>query len=640
MATIIKYPTSVDAIEGVPSFVSAHNACQLDGDAAWRVLSANSPRVEGFCTGFNFHEFINEQCVIRSVMVYARYRCAGARLYMNGVVAGKDLSTVSTPLMGSDDHSYVFDLTHCKETWSPTDFADDGFKLRVGFEGSEGSAELDSVRVEVIVDEQSHEIEPDADGNNIQWTPSSNKLLHHEAVSRQVFAPAVPDKSSYISTLQKRSSEEWTYSTVKVKNARGVKIWLYGYHLGVEVSINKGGVWSVAQVVSPTLEDRWTAVIFPGFYSQREIDDLQVRVKYADKTQATDKTAVIYASYIEVFEGGSCGDCCDHIRIETSGDPAGNKSWLFARDGCEYRTNDGISFMALNGFIWTAYLYADGHVRQWEAPSEGGCPPLYTTAWTEVYNEVGAVGEAAIKIEAFNCPGQQHARMLGESSNSAGNSSSSSSSSISSSWAPTGCTIYDFFNRANTATNIGTTTSGHTWSQIQGTWGIVTNQAYRDSGQAQSSENLVAISNGWADADVSLALATNNGYSGVVLRNDGTYSNFIMWYALGTGTVQLWTRISGVWAQIDSVSATVNPGSRIRLTAQGSEIKGYMNGVLLTTQTISDANLNTNTGVGMYEENGANTRFEDFCARQMSSSSSSSSSALGAYLKDYFLMFL
>lgn len=162
--------------------------------------------------------------------------------------------------------------------------------------------------------------------------------------------------------------------------------------------------------------------------------------------------------------------------------------------------------------------------------------------------------------------------------------------------------VTDTFTRSDSS-SLGTTETGQTWVPYVGaTWAIA-------SGAAKSSTNdsAAAVESGMSDVDISLDVldVTSAKSGGIVFRLiDG--NQFVMWKLVEGGSNIIFISKSG--ASSYTTLATIVSANRIvgtntlRVVAQGTSLKGYLNGVLQTT--ISSAQFQAATKHGMTDHVG------------------------------------
>lgn len=148
---------------------------------------------------------------------------------------------------------------------------------------------------------------------------------------------------------------------------------------------------------------------------------------------------------------------------------------------------------------------------------------------------------------------------------------------------------FDDFNRANSTTGMGTSSSGHTWVDLAGTWGIIDNQAYlvTPAGDGQSSS---VIETTFADGVLQVQF-TSNGTGGITTTTSGAGSSvvfravdnnnyWILETAGGNAAWTLFTRSAGTFtAQFNSaVLPPISPGDIVTIILSGTNIQVRRNG--------------------------------------------------------------
>ena len=166
--------------------------------------------------------------------------------------------------------------------------------------------------------------------------------------------------------------------------------------------------------------------------------------------------------------------------------------------------------------------------------------------------------------------------------------------------------MLDDFNRANSTTTLGTSSSGAVWTAHGGTWGINSNQAYVVS--ADTAEHVASIEAGKSDLTVSASILMNGNNPCLIFRlQDGT--NFMMALCLaGTGQIQFYKRVAGAYTSLGlSATGLYASGSTntLSVTAAGSSLSAKLNGT--TVLSITDATFSTQTKVGFRHQNGSSS---------------------------------
>lgn len=178
------------------------------------------------------------------------------------------------------------------------------------------------------------------------------------------------------------------------------------------------------------------------------------------------------------------------------------------------------------------------------------------------------------------------------------------------SFASAGVDIADDFNRANTTNAIGSTSTGaKAWSQVLGTWGITSNQAYESSYALAT--NIAVVESGVADCTVSVKIGSNGSYSGLVFRSDGTTANGIfVQYDDVSKVLNMLKKVGGVQTSIGTpASVTLALTDVVAVVLSGSSITVKVNGVTKISVTETDNATRTKHGIWSY---GAAGSFDDF----------------------------
>lgn len=168
-------------------------------------------------------------------------------------------------------------------------------------------------------------------------------------------------------------------------------------------------------------------------------------------------------------------------------------------------------------------------------------------------------------------------------------------------------TIVDTFNRADSASSLGTTSDGTaTWTVLQGgPFGISSNQAYMPGSIASS---VAYVDPGDADTTVAVkvaALTISTAAAGPAFRVSSA-NNYWAVYCLNT-TATLYKVVGGAFGSQGTF--TVAAGDTISVVLSGSSIVAKRNGA--TQLTVTDSTFSTATKHGLYME-GSSTRLDDF----------------------------
>lgn len=169
--------------------------------------------------------------------------------------------------------------------------------------------------------------------------------------------------------------------------------------------------------------------------------------------------------------------------------------------------------------------------------------------------------------------------------------------------------ITEDFTRADSGTQIGHLL---TWTQVSGVWGTFSNTAYKASTDGS-----------YHAARAESALASNDQYAQVVVANNAdalgagpcvrfdasaqTYYTFVSF----SGTGYLIKVVAGTGTAIGSAAHTYANGQTWRVEAEGTTIRGIVNGVTVVTVTDSSIAAGLYTGLNSY---GTTATFDDFAA--------------------------
>lgn len=169
--------------------------------------------------------------------------------------------------------------------------------------------------------------------------------------------------------------------------------------------------------------------------------------------------------------------------------------------------------------------------------------------------------------------------------------------------------ITDDFNRANSATSLGTTAQGYVWQAQQGVWGITTNTAYKVTATAQGT---AVIDTGLPDfiLEVTLLTKTNDG-GGICFRSTDLNNHWMTEAAVDGGW--LYKVSAGSYATRFSIGGVFAIGETVRVEAIGSSITVFRNNVQALTMT--DAFNQTATKHGLRDYTGT-VRMDNWSAKR------------------------
>ncbi|MDR6883008.1 fibronectin type III domain-containing protein [Bacillus sp. 3255] len=173
--------------------------------------------------------------------------------------------------------------------------------------------------------------------------------------------------------------------------------------------------------------------------------------------------------------------------------------------------------------------------------------------------------------------------------------------------------IADTFDRADSATSLGTSSSGHTWTSgnVNGL-GIISNAAY-SSFAAGTLLNWIdsAYASGLElSVDVAADVATQYG---IVFRytDPSNYLELVRKGTAGTHTIQLIKHVANIQTVIvQSVQAAIAAPYKLRVVLEGKRIRGYLGATLvidLQTSVLFGA-----TKVGLVSNGATDSRMDNF----------------------------
>jgi len=170
-------------------------------------------------------------------------------------------------------------------------------------------------------------------------------------------------------------------------------------------------------------------------------------------------------------------------------------------------------------------------------------------------------------------------------------------------------TFTDDFNRANGA-------PGANWVDGTGLWTIVSNQlSSGTSGGTIVIRAATAMATNDNSAQVTIA-ATGSVSHGVWCRGNTGFTSGYLWRNDGTSWV-LFSNVGGSFTSIGSFAGAAVAGDIAKVTAVGSTITGYVNGIARVT--VTNTAVTTGTSVGLRAESSGVLRFDDFTASDVTS---------------------
>lgn len=168
---------------------------------------------------------------------------------------------------------------------------------------------------------------------------------------------------------------------------------------------------------------------------------------------------------------------------------------------------------------------------------------------------------------------------------------------------------WDNFNRADAA-SLGNTPTGSAWTLVNN-WQILSNKARCTSASGLATFALTA--NVVAEVSLSNLNADATAAAGIVFRfsSSSSYWRFII-NRSGGSTWVLSKIVGGVTSTVTSGAITAADTAELRVIAQGTRIRCWLDRKLVTDTTSSDGS--SNTSVGLYTLSDTTTDFDDFYA--------------------------
>lgn len=177
----------------------------------------------------------------------------------------------------------------------------------------------------------------------------------------------------------------------------------------------------------------------------------------------------------------------------------------------------------------------------------------------------------------------------------------------------TGTQPTDRFVRADSASALGTTTTGQAWTSDSGTWGLTGGRAYM---VAQSGDSLATFNSGLANVDLScdFVYATDGG---IIFRQVDVNDFWLVLLPPATNRLQLYKRTGvATYTQVANPLVTLFPGTsyNLRVTASGNTINVFLDDTLVVGP-ITDATFNTATRVGIRQNAAGAQRWMNILAK-------------------------
>lgn len=167
--------------------------------------------------------------------------------------------------------------------------------------------------------------------------------------------------------------------------------------------------------------------------------------------------------------------------------------------------------------------------------------------------------------------------------------------------------VYDSFNRVDSASSLGVADTGQAWNVFGGIWGIDGGKAY--CAVTEGYNNNVVINTDISDGILTVKLpSVAKGAERVNFRWRSTTNRLSVW--VDTDKYAIYKYADAVETLLGSYSVVPQNNDVIKIEANGSLIKVYLNDLKIL-EIIESANIaNTNWGFGTYYSN--IPRFDSF----------------------------
>lgn len=136
----------------------------------------------------------------------------------------------------------------------------------------------------------------------------------------------------------------------------------------------------------------------------------------------------------------------------------------------------------------------------------------------------------------------------------------------------------DTFDRANSATSLGTAGSGQTWEAVSGTWGIDEDSA-ATSGGGQDGPNLAVIPRGTGDGLTEVTMTVVEGGAGLVFRYLDPDNYWSVTANPGVGSWSVNRVIDGDDELVGELTGPTASGVTVSVVADGTAVRFLLDGV-------------------------------------------------------------
>lgn len=178
--------------------------------------------------------------------------------------------------------------------------------------------------------------------------------------------------------------------------------------------------------------------------------------------------------------------------------------------------------------------------------------------------------------------------------------------------------VFDRFDRANSASSLGTAEVGGAWTAHSGTWGISSKSAYVVT---RSGDTVASVDVGVTDYTMSCRITAGSSQSqpGLAFRVVDSSNLLLVNFSNPSSPTQVcafWKVVAGVYTQLGSLThptpiLTVGQSTLIAIKNIGSELELYIRGVMVLSVTDSTHGSATRVGLRINDAYSAGCRWDD-----------------------------
>lgn len=183
--------------------------------------------------------------------------------------------------------------------------------------------------------------------------------------------------------------------------------------------------------------------------------------------------------------------------------------------------------------------------------------------------------------------------------------------------------VRDTFTRANDATSLGTSETGHTWAPMRGVWGIDTNQAYLVSG----TEGIAWQSATQSAIRVSATIKALGSFARIIVRGTVHFGVSCLLIQTNGTKYSVYKVVRDVWSLLVDYAVTPAVNDVIAVELSGSQLTFFVNGVSIgsITETFNQGEASHGIGTG-----DSITRFDDFKIEELPTATLAGSGTVAA----------